>query len=167
MKVHVLTMAMHSDDDACPDRPTTDDIRCSICGASPDSGRHDTRETCEDMRGPCLDPASHHPFRPVTTDNTRPLGASEKLDAIEARYAAEVAASNARIAALRATLQRQNDCDHSECIDREDALVKTILAAPEWVGWDIVFCYWCGNDYSQGHTPDCLRVTLSRGPYGY
>jgi len=39
-----------------------DEGPCDRCGRKRDAGCHDTREFCEDTRGPCLDPASHHPF---------------------------------------------------------------------------------------------------------
>lgn len=35
----------------------------ACCDEPENAGVHDTIETCETVRGPCLDPARHHPFR--------------------------------------------------------------------------------------------------------
>lgn len=36
---------------------------CLVCDGPEDTGIHDTTETCDELRGPCLDPGRHHPFR--------------------------------------------------------------------------------------------------------
>ena len=53
-----------------PEEPMTD--VCQVCGDKRSAGRHDSREMCEETRGPCLDPASHHPYRPMTDDAGAP-----------------------------------------------------------------------------------------------
>ena len=36
----------------------------TCCDEPEDAGVHDTAETCDTVRGPCLDPGRHHPYRP-------------------------------------------------------------------------------------------------------
>ena len=44
-----------------------EDGPCVRCGYLRDSGTHDTWETCDETRGPCLDPQRHHPYQPAET----------------------------------------------------------------------------------------------------
>jgi len=42
---------------------------CVQCGEVRDAGVHDTADECDMLRGPCLDPGRHHPFRREATDS--------------------------------------------------------------------------------------------------
>jgi hypothetical protein len=35
---------------------------------------------------------------------------------------------------------------------------KAIADADEWIGWDTIFCYWCGNTEAEGHANECVWV---------